>query len=150
LKNLNNFYWDGAKYVIETQLQVNRGITAQYGAFTGSYRGNATDTETISSLNQGRILNGVRYSTLILALSQSGNVTMSLLDGQTSTVLVKNSSTYTVQHWSGSLNGSTANTKIYWKSGVEPSVTSGNLKQDVFTFVNIKSKIYGSAIQNFS
>ena len=150
LKNLNNFYWDGAKYVIETQLQVNRGITAQYGAFTGSYRGNATDTETISSLNQGRILNGVRYSTLILALSQSGNVTMSLLDGQTSTVLVKNSGTYTVQHWSGSLNGSTANTKIYWKSGVEPSVTSGNLKQDVFTFVNIKSKIYGSAIQNFS
>ena len=120
------------------------------GSITGSYRGNPTDTETISSLNQGRFLNGVKYSTLILELSQSGNVTMSLLDGQTSTVLVKNSNTYTIQHWSGSLNGSTANTKIYWKSGVEPSVTSGNLKQDVFTFVNVNDRIYGSAIQNFS
>ena len=120
------------------------------GSITGSYRGNPTDTKTISSLNQGRFLNGVKYSTLILELSQSGNVTMSLLDGQTSTVLVKNSNTYTIQHWSGSLNGSTANTKIYWKSGVEPSVTSGNLKQDVFTFVNVKDRIYGSAIQNFS
>jgi hypothetical protein len=151
LKNLNNFYWDGTNsYVIEKQLQVDQGIKVLNGAFTGSYRGNDTDTKTISSLNQGRFLNGVKYSTLILELSQSGNVTMSLLDGQTSTVLVKNSSTYTVQHWSGSLNGSTANTKIYWKSGVEPSVTSGNLKQDVFTFVNIKDRIYGSAIQNFS
>jgi hypothetical protein len=120
------------------------------GSITGSYRGNPTDTKTISSLNQGRFLNGVKYATLILELSQSGNVTMSLLDGQTSTVLVKNSNTYTIQHWSGSLNGSTANTKIYWKSGVEPSVTSGNLKQDVFTFVNVKDRIYGSAIQNFS
>lgn len=151
LKNLNNFYWDGTNtYVIQTQLQANQGIKVLNGAFTGSYRGNATDTKTISSLNQGRFLNGVKYSTLILELSQSGNVTMSLLDGQTSTVLVKNSSTYTIQHWSGSLNGSTANTKIYWKSGVEPSVTSGNLKQDVFTFVNVKDRIYGSAIQNFS
>ena len=151
LKNLNNFYWDGINsYVIEKQLLVNRGISVPNGAFTGSYRGNATDTRDITSLNQGRFLNGVKYSTISLELSQSGNVTMSLLDGQTSTVLVKNSGAYTVQHWSGSLNGSTANTKIYWKLGTEPTVTSGNLKQDLFTFVNVKNRIYGSADQNFS
>ncbi len=151
LKNLNNFYYDGTdRYVVDTILQGNKGMYLAYGAFTGSYRGNATDTKTISSLNQGRFLNGVKFSTIQLELSQSGNVTMSLLDGQTSTVLVKNSGAYIVQHWSGSLNGSTANSKIYWKLGIEPTVTSGDLKQDVFTFVNINNRIYGSTIQNFS
>lgn len=151
LKNLNNFYYDGTdRYVVDTILQGNKGMYLAYGAFTGSYRGNATDTKTISSLNQGRFLNGVKFSTIQLELSQSGNVTMSLLDGQTSTILVKNSGAYIVQHWSGSLNGSSANTKIYWKLGTEPTVTSGNLKQDVFTFVNINNRIYGSTIQNFS
>ena len=151
LKNLNNFYWDGVNtYIIEKQLRVDQGIKVLNGAFTGSYRGNDTDTETISSLNEGKVLNGVRYSTISLELSQSGNVTMSLLDGQTSTVLVKNSGAFNVTNWSGSLNGTSANTKIYWKLGVEPTVTSGNLKQDIFSFVNIKNRIYGSADQDFS
>jgi len=75
---------------------------------------------------------------------------MSLLSGQTATVLVKNSGAFNVTHWSGSLNGATANTKIYWKSGIEPTVTSGDLKRDVFTFVNINNMIFGSSIQNFS
>ena len=151
VKDVGNFYYNpsGPSWTLTVPLLINGGLYVVSGGITGSLK-SLESLYTVSSLNESKFIDGINYSSNILQLSQSGNVTMSLVSGQTSTVLVKNSGAFSVTHWSGSLNGTTANTKIYWKSGVEPSVTSGNLKQDVFTFVNINSRIYGSAIQNFS
>ena len=43
----------------------------------------------------------------------------------------------------------TANTKIYWKNGLSASITQGDQKKDIITFVNINNKIFGSAVNNF-
>jgi hypothetical protein len=151
VKDVGNFYYNPSSpsWNLGVPLLVNGGLYVLNGGITGSLK-SLESSYTVSSLNESKFIDGINYSSNILQLSQSGNVTMSLLSGQTSTVLVKNSGAFSVTHWSGSLNGTTANTKIYWKSGIEPSVTSGDLKQDVFTFVNINNRIYGSSIQNFS
>ena len=151
VKDVGNFYYNPSvpSWTLTVPLLINGGLYVVSGGITGSLK-SLESSYTVSSLNESKFIDGINYSSNILQLSQSGNVTMSLLSGQTSTVLVKNSGAFSVTHWSGSLNGTTANTKIYWKSGIEPSVTSGDLKQDVFTFVNINNRIYGSSIQNFS
>lgn len=151
VKDVGNFYYNPSSpsWNLGVPLLVNGGLYVLNGGITGSLK-SLESSYTISSLNESKFINGVNYSSNVLQLSQSGNVTMSLLSGQTATVLVKNSGAFNVTHWSGSLNGATANTKIYWKSGIEPTVTSGDLKRDVFTFVNINNMIFGSSIQNFS
>jgi len=151
VKDVGNFYYNPSSpsWNLGVPLLVNGGLYVLNGGITGSLK-SLESSYTVSSLNESKFINGVNYSSNVLQLSQSGNVTMSLLSGQTATVLVKNSGAFNVTHWSGSLNGATANTKIYWKSGIEPTVTSGDLKRDVFTFVNINNMIFGSSIQNFS
>jgi hypothetical protein len=70
--------------------------------------------------------------------------------GQTTSVLVQNSGNFKVLKWSGSLDGgTTANTKVYWKNGLSASITQGNQKKDIITFVNIDNKIFGSVVNNF-
>ncbi len=151
VKDVGNFYYNPSSpsWNLGVPLLVNGGLYVLNGGITGSLK-SLESSYTVSSLNESKFIDGINYSSNILQLSQSGNVTMSLLSGQTATVLVKNSGAFNVTHWSGSLNGATANTKIYWKSGIEPTVTSGDLKRDVFTFVNINNMIFGSSIQNFS
>ena len=153
LKNLNNFYWDGVNsYVIETQLQVNKGIKVLNGAFTGSYVGYSQTVTVPTGLGptQYKLISGHTYSSVFLKLSASAYCTMSLMRGQTTSVLVQNSGNFKVLKWSGSLNGgTTANTKIYWKNGLSASITQGDQKKDIITFVNINNKIFGSAVNNF-
>lgn len=149
LKNLNNFYWDGVNtYVIQTQLQVDQGIQST-GGFTGSFVGDSA-TVTVTGASPYKKINGHKKSSVKLNLSASGYCTMSLMAGQTTTVFVQNSGNFKVLKWSGSLDGgSTANTKVYWKNGLSASITQGDQKKDVITFVNIDNKIFGSAINNF-
>jgi hypothetical protein len=79
---------------------------------------------------------------------------MSLFSGQTCTILVKNTTEQSGPHkvlkWSGSLDGSEATTKIYWRNGNSASITQANNAKDVITFVNIDDKIFGTVINNFS
>lgn len=120
------------------------------GCITGSYKGFDTSTTISSPGNLYEILQGHIYPSILLELSASGYCTMSLMAGQTTTVFVQNSGNFKVLKWSGSLDGgSTANTKIYWKNGLSASITQGDQKKDVITFVNINNKIFGSAINNF-
>jgi hypothetical protein len=121
-----------------------------FGCITGSYKGLDT-AETISSPSHlYKLLNGDTYPSILLELSASGYCTMSLMKGQTTTVLVKNSGNFNVLKWSGSLDGgSTADTKIYWKNGLSASITRVDQAKDIITFVNIDNKIFGSAINNF-
>ena len=153
LKNLNNFYWDGVNsYVIETQLQVNKGIKVLSGAFTGSYVGYSQTVTVPTGLGptQYKLISGHTYSSVFLKLSASAYCTMSLLKGQTTSVFVQNSGNYKVLKWSGSLDGgATPSTKIYWKNGLSVSITQGDQKKDIITFVNINNKIFGSAVNNF-
>ena len=153
LKNLNNFYWDGVNsYVIETQLQVNKGIKVLNGAFTGSGVG-YSQTVTVPTgigATQYKLISGHTYSSVFLKLSSSAYCTMSLMKGQTTSVFVQNSGNYKVLKWSGSLDGgTTASTKVYWKNGLSASITQGDQKKDIITFVNINDKIFGSAVNNF-
>lgn len=120
------------------------------GCITGSYKGLDTSTTISSPGNLYEILQGHIYPSILLELSASGYCTMSLMAGQTTTVFVQNSGNFKVLKWSGSLDGgSTANTKIYWKNGLSASITQGDQKKDIITFVNINNKIFGSAINNF-
>ena len=153
LKNLNNFYWDGVNsYVIETQLQVNKGIKVLNGAFTGSCVGYSQTVTVPPGLgpNQYKLISGHTYSSVFLKLSSSAYCTMSLMKGQTTSVFVQNSGNYKVLKWSGSLDGgATSSTKVYWKNGLSASITQGDQKKDIITFVNINDKIFGSAVNNF-
>lgn len=116
---------------------------------TGSFRGNSQSV-TISASNVYENIDGHIYQSAFLELSASGYVTLSLMSGQTTTVFVQNSGNYKVLKWSGSLDGgNNANTKIYWKNGLSASITQGDTKKDVLTFVNINNKIFGTAINNF-
>lgn len=144
------FYYDSANnnYTVQSKIVASKGINISADALTGSYV-SISNTKTISSAGVGQLINGINFQSVTLQLSQSAPVTMSLLSGQTCRVLVKNSSTYNVTHWSGSLNGTSANTKIYWKNGTEPTITSGNLKKDLVTFTNINNFILATIDQNF-
>jgi len=151
-------YWTDNKTLGGTSLQYslvdnklnisNGGISVTTGAITSSFK-SLSSTVTITSGNPYRIIYGDAYASTLLQLSASGYVTMSLTSGQTATVLVQNNSNYNVTKWSGSFSGGTANTKIYWKNGTAPTITSGDTKKDVITFVNINNRIFASAIQNF-
>jgi cytoskeletal protein CcmA (bactofilin family) len=152
--------YDGEKWIIQEWLQTNNGILSNAGisipvgdgAFTGSYVAH-TNTATISeeSDNLYKIIRGDIYASNFLKLSSSGYCTMSLRRGQTSTVFVQNSGPYKIFKWSGSLDGGTsANTKIYWKNAQSASITQGDQKKDVITFVNINDKIFGTVINNFA
>jgi hypothetical protein len=145
-----NFQYNSATdtYIVQSAVTSNRGINLISNALTGSYV-SRNNTKTIDTINVGKIIDGVQYQSVILQLSQSAPVTMSLLSGQTCRVLVKNSGAYNVTHWSGSLNGTTANTKIYWPNGTEPTITSGNLKKDLLTFTNVENFILATIDQNF-
>jgi hypothetical protein len=150
IKNVNSFYYNTTNYVTELPLRSKNGfyINSGEGAFTGSSRVNE-DLKTITTPGQTRTLNGDKFGSIKLELSASGNITMSLKTGQTCTVFIEsNGSGNTVTSWSG-LSDSGA-VSIYWKNGSVPTVSSGAGKKDVFTFVNIKERIFASAIQNFS
>ena len=148
IRDYNNFYWNGVYYNCDTNIRA-KGFDLSGGAFTGSFVGNS-QTITIEAGNLYRIIDGDQYPSVLLRLSSSGYCTMSLMRGQTSTVLVQNSGNYKVLKWSGSLDGgTTANTKIYWKNGLSASITQGDKKKDIITFVNIDNRIFGSAINNF-
>jgi len=148
LKNLGNFYYNGGAWNITVPVNANTGINVTSGV-TGSFKTN-TDTVTVSSGNPYKIINGHQYGSVFLRLSASGYCTMSLTNGQTSTIFVQNTGNYKVLKWSGSLDGGvTANTKIYWKNGLSASITQGDQKKDVITFVNINNKIFGTTENNF-
>lgn len=150
IRDYNNFYYNGSDSYICTAKLVSNGISLSAGAFTGSYKGNFQNI-VASSGDAYKIVDGDQYSSVLLRLSASAYVTVSLMNGQTSTVLVQNSNNFNILKWSGSLNGgATANTKIYWKNGIAPTITSGDKKKDVITFVNINNLIFGSTVQNFS
>ena len=153
----NNFRFNQSsqKYVCDVLFQSNKftsdnGITVTTGAVTGSFVG-YNQTKTISSPSAlYQVLLGHKNSFITLKLSASGYCTMSLMRGQTTSVLVKNSGNFKVLKWSGSLDGgTTANTKVYWKNGLSASITQGAQKKDIITFVNIDDKIFGSAVNNF-
>lgn len=145
-----NFYYESANDVYQVQSTFNfqKGAYSLNSAFTGSFV-TSHNKKTISSLNVGVNIDGIKYQSATLQLSQSAPVTMSILSGQTCKVLVKNSGAYNVTHWSGSLNGINANAKIYWVGGTEPTITSGNLKKDLITFTNINDYILATINQNF-
>ena len=119
-----------------------------------TYSGSLTSPHGSYSLetpNEAVVIEGHLYPSFLLHLTASGHVTMSLCNGQSSTVLIKNSGNNNITKWSGSLDkGSTANTKIYWKSGLSASLSRVNGGKDVITFVNINNYIFGSAITSFS
>jgi hypothetical protein len=127
------------------------------GALTGSFKGYAQNKTISSPSDLYQVLLGHKNSSIRLALSASGFCTMSLMKGQTTSVLVKNSGAFTVSKWSGSLDGgNTANTKIYWSAngpGVSPlyipPITSVNGAKDLITFVNADDKIFGTIVQDF-
>lgn len=153
----NNFRFNQAsqKYVCDVLFQSNKftsdnGITVTAGAVTGSFVG-YNQTKTISSpSNLYQVLLGHKNSFITLKLSASGYCTMSLMRGQTTSVFVQNSGLFKVLKWSGSLDGgNTASTKVYWKNGLSSSITQGDQKKDIITFVNIDNKIFGSAVNNF-
>lgn len=153
----NNFRFNQAsqKYVCDVLFQSNKftsdnGITVTTGAVTGSFVG-YNQTKTISSPSAlYQVLLGHKNSFITLKLSASGYCTMSLMRGQTTSVFVQNSGLFKVLKWSGSLDGgNTASTKVYWKNGLSSSITQGDQKKDIITFVNIDNKIFGSAVNNF-
>ena len=146
LTNTDLIYDDALdKLTLNGSVECNK-ITSSY---LGTVTANSTDY-TITSAGQQRKIFGNLNGASTLHLSASGNVTMSLYKGQTATVLVKNSGSFKVYKWSGSLNGNTsANTKIYWKLGISSSISSGNGKKDVITFVNINNYIFASPINDF-
>jgi hypothetical protein len=127
------------------------------GGITSSFKGYAQNKTISSPSDLYQVLSGHKYSSIRLALSASGYCTMSLMKGQTTSVLAKNSGAFTVSKWSGSLDGgATANTKVYWSAngpGVSPTytptITSGNGKKDLITFVNVDDKIIGTIVQDF-
>lgn len=151
IKNVNSFYYNTSDYVTELPLRAKSGFyisSADGGAFTGSLRNNE-DLKTITTPGQTRTLNGHKFGSIKLELSSSGTITMSLKSGQTSTVLIEsNGSGNNVTAWTGLTE--TGTVSIYWKNGTVPTVSSGAGKKDVFTFINVKGKIFASAIQNFS
>lgn len=150
LKNVNSFYYDTNQYVSTLPIKSTNGfyITSGQGAFTGSARCNE-DIKSISTPGETKTLYGDKFGSIKLELSSSGNVTMSLKTGQTCTIFIEsNGSGNTVSAWSGISD--VGATSIYWKNGSVPTVSSGAGKKDVFTFVNISSKIFASAVQNFS
>ena len=127
------------------------------GGITSSFKGYSQNKTISSPSDLYQVLSGHKYSSIRLALSASGFCTMSLMKGQTTSVLVKNSGAFTVSKWSGSLDGgATAATKVYWSAngpGVSPTytptITSGNGKKDLITFVNVDDKIIGTIVQDF-
>ena len=164
LKNLNNFYYNGGAWNSSVPLNVSGrlnsdGITVgpHNGGITSSYVGYTQNKTIESPSNLYQVLSGHKNSSIRLALSASGYCTMSLMKGQTTTVLVKNQNNFTVSKWSGSLDGgTTANTKVYWSANgpgtaptYTPTITSGNNKKDLITFVNVDDKIFGTIVQNF-
>jgi hypothetical protein len=157
-------YWTNGNTLAGTSIVYNHSANILYfnpgtisvtsiqvsNAITGSFKGN-TDVVTIESGDLYQTITGHLNSTAFLELSASGYVTLSLMSGQTTTVLVQNTGNYKVLKWSGSLDGgATANTKIYWKNGLSSSITQGDQKKDVITFININDKIFGSSVNNFS
>lgn len=158
LVNAPGFTYDGSStYTINSKdlhiygdiriFNAGNGIT---GSLRGDVRGVITspydDGNIISSGDTEIVLRGDLYPIVLLELSSSGNVTMSLKNGQRTDILIKNEGAYDVSKWSGSLDdGATANTNILWSAGTQPSVTSGNLKKDLFSFINIADNIIGYA-----
>jgi hypothetical protein len=146
-----DFRYDGVKWIFVEPVQVNQNVTAT--SFTGSLNGVVTSPQTtkiISNVSPGDdqvVLNGDIYPNTFLMLSSSGYVTMSLKQGQSCAVLIQSAgSGYDVLEWSGSLDGgNTANTNILWPNGTQPSITSGDLKKDLFTFINVSNFIVGYA-----
>lgn len=120
------------------------------GTITGSIKGYQINRSIESPDELYALIEGHKYSTAFLELSASGYCTMSLMSGQTSTVFVQNSGNYKIYKWSGSLDGgNSANTKIYWKNAQSASITQGDQKKDVITFVNINNKIFGTFVNDF-
>ena len=160
----NNFRFNQAsqKYVCDVLFQSNKftsdnGITVTTGAVTGSFVG-YNQTKTISSpSNLYQVLLGHKNSFITLKLSASGYCTMSLMRGQTTSVLVTNNGSFSVSKWSGSLDGgATATTKVYWSANgpgmsptYTPTITYGIGKKDLITFVNVDDKIIGTIVQDF-
>ena len=164
LTNLNNFNYNGGAWNSSVPLIVSGRLTANSitvgestGGITGSFVGYAQNKTISNPSDLYQVLSGHKYSSIRLALSASGYCTMSLMKGQTTSVLVKNSGAFTVSKWSGSLDGgATAATKVYWSAngpGVSPTytptITSGNGKKDLITFVNVDDKIIGTIVQDF-
>jgi len=162
----NNFRFNYSlqSYICDVLFRANKitsdnGITVTNGAFTGSFVGNSAEVDVPTGPGPTQYVNiyGHNISTTKLKLSASAYCTMSLMEGQTTSVLVQNNASFTVLKWSGSLDGgTTANTKVYWSANgggspptYTPTITSGNGKKDLITFVNVDNKIIGTIVQDF-
>jgi len=153
IRDYNNFAYDGiGTYTCTAKLKSTSGMEVTAGAFTGSFVGNSQTVTVPTGTGPTQYIKiyGHNNSSVRLRLSASAYCTMSLLKGQTTSVLVLNSGLFKVLKWSGSLDGgNTASTKVYWKNGLSASITQGDQKKDIITFVNIDNKIFGSAVNNF-
>ena len=159
LKNVSNFNYNGGAWNSSVPLIVSDRLTANSitvgestGGITSSFKGysQTVTVPTGTGATQYKTISGHKYSSVFLKLSASAYCTMSLMKGQTTSVFVQNSGPFKVLKWSGSLDGgNTASTKIYWKNGLSASITQGDQKKDIITFVNINDKIFGSAVNNF-
>lgn len=159
LKNVSNFNYNGGVWNSSVPLIVSDRLTANSitvgettGGITSSFKGysQTVTVPTGTGATQYKTISGHKYSSVFLKLSSSAYCTMSLMKGQTTSVFVQNSGNYKVLKWSGSLDGgATSSTKVYWKNGLSASITQGDQKKDIITFVNINDKIFGSAVNNF-
>ena len=135
--------------IIDESLTVNSNITASN--IIGIYDNNLS-TVSMSSVSGETLLGGDSNGHIHVYLDQSNcKLTMSLKEGQESTVLIENVASNTIIEWSGSLGTGVADTAIYWQGAVIPTITVAGTQNgfDLITFKNINNKIFASYDQNF-